>query len=367
MMTMLAACTIVFGGIFGFKWFGNRMMNQFFDSAPIPPVTVSSTVAYRDTWPNRLRAVGTVRAEQGADITTETSGIVDSLQFTSGGRVEAGQIIATLDRATDAAELDALIAQAELTQQELGRTQRLYEQRAVPQSELDRRGAEAAVARALVAAQQARIERKVIRAPFAGVLGIRKVDLGQYISPGTPIVSLQSLDPIFVNFKLPQQRLGLVREGMPVTVEVEAFADHGFAGTITAIEPAIETSTRSFEVQATFANPRLLLRPGMFAQVEVDLGQHDDLVVVPQTAVSFNPYGDSVWILGEREGGGLTGERRVVQTGRRRGDLVEIVTGLEAETEVATSGLLKLRNGIPVLINNATQPSALESPTPPNN
>lgn len=364
---MLAVCTIVFGGIFGFKWFGNRMMNEFFDSAPVAPVTVSSAVAYRDTWPNRLSAVGTVRAEQGADITTETSGIVDSLQFTSGGRVEAGQIIATLDRATDAAELDALMAQAELAEQELSRAERLYEQRAVPQSELDRRAAEAAAARALVAAQQARIARKVIRAPFGGLLGIRKVDLGQYISPGTPIVSLQSLDPIYVNFKLPQQRLSIIREGMPVTVEVEAFADHRFAGTITAIEPAIDTSTRNFEVQATFANPRLLLRPGMFAQVEVDLGQSDDRIVVPQTAVSFNPYGDSVWILDERDGGGLTAERRVVQTGRRRGDLVEIEAGLDAGTEIATSGLLKLRNGIPVMVNNDTRPSALESPTPPNN
>lgn len=366
MVLMLAACGLVFGGIFGFKWFGNRMMNEFFDSAPVPPETVSSAKAFEDVWPLSLMAVGTAQAVRGTDVTTEASGIVDSIQFESGEHVSVGDVLVTLDRSTDLAELAALEAQAALAEQELERAESLFARNAVSQSELDNRSAQAAAARANVAAQRARIAQKVIRAPFSGELGIRRVDLGRHISPGTAIVNLQSLDPIHVNFSLPQQQLGELRAGMPIHVRLEGKGLAPLKGQITAIEPAIDTSTRNFEAQATLANTQRTLRPGMFVQVEVVLGRDEQVVVVPQTAISFNPYGDSVWVLAPAPDGGLAAERRVVTTGRRRGDLVQIVDGLVPGEAVATSGLLKLRNGVPVNVNNTVQPSAEPTPVPPN-
>jgi membrane fusion protein (multidrug efflux system) len=366
MAIMLVACGLVFGGIFGFKWFGNKMMNQFFDSAPVAPATVSTAAAFEDTWPLSLSAVGTLQAVKGTDVTTEASGIVDSIQFESGDQVEEGAVLVTLDRATDLAELQALQAQAVLSAQELARARNLFERNAVSQSEIDSRAAAEAAAKANVAAQQTRIAQKVIRAPFAGELGIRRVDLGRYISPGTPIVSLQSLDPIYVNFKMPQQLLGQISTGLSIAVRLENLSEHTFAGSVTAIEPSIDTSTRNFEAQATLANPAKVLRPGMFARVEVDIGRKESVIVVPQTAVSFNPYGDSVWVIAADSDGGREAERRVVKTGRRRGDLVQIVDGLAAGEEIATSGLLKLRNGLPVNVNNDVQPGANSAPQPPN-
>lgn len=366
LLIMLLASALVFGGIFGFKWFGNRMMNEFFDSAPVAPATVASAVALDDVWSLRLTAVGTAHAVRGTDVTTEASGIVDSIQFESGDRVDEGDVLITLDRSTDLAELAALEAQAELAEQELMRARSLFERNAVSQSELDSRAAAASAAEAQVDAQRARIEQKVVRAPFAGELGIRRVDLGQHISPGTPIVSLQALDPIHVNFKMPQQQLGQIRTGMTIKARLEQAAHAALVGEITAIEPAIDASTRNFEAQATLANTERRLRPGMFVQVEVELGRDEPVVVVPQTAVSFNPYGDSVWVLGASADGALTAERRVVTTGRRRGDLVQIVDGLAPGEQIAVSGLLKLRSGLPVRINNDIQPSAETAPAPPN-
>lgn len=366
MLVMLATCGLLFGGIFGYKWFGNRMMNEFLDAAPVPPATVSSAKAYADVWSLSLSAVGTVRAVRGTDVTTEASGIIDSIQFESGDEVAAGDVLVTLDRSTDLAELAALDAAAALAEQDLSRVESLIERNAVSRSELDSRSAAAAAARASVNAQRARIAQKVIRAPFDGQLGIRRVDLGRHISPGDAIVSLQSLDPIHVNFKLPQQQLVNIHTGMQIRARLEFGGHEPFEGTITAIEPAIDTSTRTFEAQATLANAERVLRPGMFVRVEIVLGRDEDVVVVPQTAVSFNPYGDSVWVLAEADDGGLVAEQRVVQTGRRRGDLVQITDGLEPDEEVATSGLLKLRNGISVNINNAVLPSAETAPEPPN-
>jgi membrane fusion protein (multidrug efflux system) len=367
MLMMLAASALVFGGVFGFKWYGNRMMNRYFDTMPVPLVTISSAKASKETWDLTLTAVGTLEAVRGTDVTTEASGIVDAIEFESGDTAAAGEMLVTLDRATDLAELAALEAEAELARQELERARNLVGRGAISESEVDRRAAEAAAAHASVDAQRARIAQKVIRAPFAGELGIRKVDLGQHISPGTGIVTLQALDPIHVNFKLPQQQLADVRVGYPVVIDVEAFGDRHFRGAITAIEPRVETSTRNFEVQATLANPDRLLRPGMFAQVLVELGASEEVVVVPQTAVSYNPYGDSVWVIvpAEREAR-PTVERRLVTLGRRRGDLVQVSAGLAVGEEVATSGLLKLRNGASIQIDNSIQPGAESTPQPPN-
>ncbi len=366
MLAMLAVSALVFGGIFGFKWFGNRMMNQYFDSAPVPAVTVSTVTAKTDSWPLSLSAVGTLRAVKGTDVTTEAAGIVDSIQFESGDSVETGALLLTLDRATDDAERDALAAQAELARQDLERVRRLIDRGAISQSDLDRASAAYSAAKASVAAQQARIAQKMIRAPFAGVLGIRKVDLGQHLSPGDAIVNLQALDPIFTNFTLPQRYLGGVHAGLPVRVRIENFTDRTFTGKITALAAAVDVSTRNFEVQATLPNADHALKPGMFVQVEIDLGDSESVTVVPQTAVSFNPYGDSVWVVKQGDDGKLSAERRLVKTGRRLGDLVQVLDGLAAGDVVATSGLLKLRNGVSVNVNNEVQPTSDEAPTPPN-
>jgi membrane fusion protein (multidrug efflux system) len=372
MLLMLVACALVFGAVFGFKWYGNRMMNQAFDNLAVPPATVSTTKAFTDTWALSLEAVGTLRAVRGTDVTTEASGIVEGIEFESGDWVEQGDVLVTLDRVTDFAQLAALDAQAALAEQELSRAQNLITSASISKSEVDQRAAEAAAARANVAAQRARIAQKVIRAPFAGQLGIRRIDLGQYLEPGTPVVTLQSLDPIHVNFKLPQQMLADVRVELPVEIALEAFEHRKFGGRVTAIEPRVDESTRNFEAQATLANEDRVLRPGMFAQVAVDLGEAEDLIVVPQTSISYNPYGDSVWVVvpstADATGGeqGLTVERRLVTLGRRRGDLVQVVSGLAVGEEVATSGLLKLRNGIGVVVNNEIQPAAEREPKPPN-
>ena len=372
MLIMLVACALVFGGVFGFKWFGNRMMNQAFDNQPVPPATISTAKAFTDTWPLSLAAVGTLRAVRGTNVTTEASGIVDAIEFESGESVEQGDVLVTLDRATDLAELAALEAQAALARQELSRAESLVARGSISNAEADQRAAEAVAARANVDEQRARIAQKVIRAPFAGQLGIRRIDLGQHLTPGTAIVNLQSLDPIYVNFRLPQQLLADVRVDLPVKVGLEAFEHRKFAGRITAIEPRVDESTRNFEAQATLANEDHALRPGMFAQVEVDLGADEDVIVVPQTSISYNPYGDSVWVIvtatGEGTGGGqgLTVERRVVKLGRRRGDLVQVVSGVAVGDEIATSGLLKLRNGVGVIVNNDIQPGAESEPRPPN-
>lgn len=366
MLIMLAACAVVFGGIFGFKWFKSRLINQFFDTMPVPAVTVSATKASMQSWPTRLSAVGSVRAIKGTDVTTETAGIVDSIQFESGRSVQAGQVLLTLDRRVDQAQLDALEAQAKLADVQVKRDRKLYAQKAISESQLDQSNAQAAAARADADAQRARVAQKVIRAPFAGELGIRKIDLGDHLTPGTAIVSLQALDPIYVDFKLPQQRLGEVRVGLRAEVSVDVHGDRWLKGDLTAIDPLVETSTRNFDARATFANPDHVLRPGMFAELRIDLGRSQDVVAVPQTAISFNPYGDSVWVIGQSEHGQRTAERRVVKTGRRRGDLVQIVEGLKAGEQIATSGLLKLRNGVPVKINNDIQPSAETAPKPPD-
>ena len=366
MLIMLVVCGVVFGGIFGFKWFKSRLINHIFDTMPVPAATVSATKATAESWPSRVSAVGTAQAVKGTQVTTEVDGIVDSIGFESGGSVQAGQILLTLDRKVDRAQLQALEAQAKLADIQVKRDRKLLAQKAISESQLDQSTAQAQAARADVAAQRARVDLKVIRAPFSGELGIRKVDLGDHLAPGAPIVSLQSLDPIYVNFKLPQQQLAAVHVGQSVDVSVDMDGDRWLKGHLTAIDPLIDTSTRNFAAQATFENPDHVLRPGMFVRLEIDLGSSENVIAVPQTAISFNPYGDSVWIIGKDKNGKLTAERRVVKTGRRRGDFVQIVAGLEAGDQVATSGLLKLRNGVPVKINNRIQPTAETAPKPPN-
>jgi membrane fusion protein (multidrug efflux system) len=386
---------VVFGGLLFVKSYGNKQMNAMFDSMPQPPVTVSAAKVQWERWPQEIKAVGSFAAVNGAELATEVGGNVDKIGFKNGQSVKAGEVLLQLDTEIDIAQLKVLEAAARLAELELGRAERLIESRSVSEAELDAAQSRAEQARANVEAQHARIAQKTIVAPFDGVLGIRRVNLGQYVGAGTPVVSLQSLNPIFLNFMLPQQRLADVSIGQEVTASVDAYPDLGFEGIVTAIEPRVEQSTRNFAVQASFQNPDGKLRPGMFARAMLEYGAPQDVLTVPQTAISFNPYGNSVYVVhkmnttthgqteqganpgsqafaGEKQASSPTSEpaltvtQRFVLTGSRRGDLIAIKDGLKAGEQVATSGLLKLRNDAVVNINNEVTPKAELTPTPPN-
>lgn len=421
MLVMLILVALVFGAIFGFKWFGNRMMNQYMDSMPIPPAAVTAATARSETWTDSLEAVGTLVAVNGTDVTTEAAGVVSAIRFESGQSVSKGDILLQLDASTEQASLRALEASLRLAVTQRDRFRELYEgRRLVARADLDQRESEVEQLQAQAQEQRAVVARKTIRAPFTGQLGIRKVNLGQYLNPGDPIVSLQALDPIHLNFSLPEQRLGQVEVGQDVTITVDSQAGTAYTGTVSAIEPQVEANTRSFTVQATLANPDASLRPGTFARVSAAVGDAAQVVVIPQTAISFNPYGNSVYVIvGDQgpaagAGGGsdagadaaadgsqagppvevraegdadpvatddadpaaaagangsapsLTVTQRFVQTGATRGDLVAVTQGLQPGERVATSGLLKLRNGAAVVITDTVEPSADAEPTPEN-
>lgn len=369
MIVMLIVAAVVFGGVFGWIWFTGMMTNQYFDNLPAPTATVSATRAVDDSWPREIRAVGTVKATNGVDLTTELGGIVRSIEFDNGAYVEAGEVLARLDVDADQAQLAALRAARDLAESERNRLRRLREQNSVSESELDQAESRYRQAVAENRAQQARIEQKILRAPFDGYLGIRRVDLGEYIAPGTAIVPLRALQPIFLDFSLPERHLSHIEIGADVSATTDAWPDRTFDGRVSSVERSIDESTRSFLAQATFENDDMKLRPGMFASVTIRWGEPRDVLMVPQTAVSFNPYGNSVYVIqgegdGQAENAELTVEQRLVQTGERRGDMVEITDGLDAGERVATSGLLKLRNGSKVKINNEVQPASDLDPQP---
>jgi len=372
MMWMLIGTGIVFGGVFGMKWFGGKMMNQYFDNMPMPPAVVSSATAKSETWAASLSGVGTVVASNGADVTTESGGIIAALHFESGARVKKGDLLVTLSAGTERADLARLQAQADLAKSEFARLERLYKLDAISKSELDRAQADLSAARAGADAQRAKLAQKQIRAPFSGQLGIRQVNVGQYLSAGTPIVSLQAINPVFVDFTLPEQNQAAVQNGQTVSVVVDSQPGRTFSGVISAIEPMMDSKTRNFKVRARFDNADEALRPGLFARASIGLAKTASVVTIPQTSVSYNPYGNSVYVIqsvkGKAADGKVTDElvvrRRFIKTGETRGDLVVVTDGLKAGEQVATSGLLKLQNDSKVKVNNTVQPSASATPTP---
>lgn len=370
MFWMLTATTVVFGGVFGFKWFGGKMMNQYFDTMPVPPATVSSAKAQPLRWSTTLTGVGTVVASQGTVITPEAGGLVAKLHVDSGASVRQGDLLVTLSSGTEQADLQRLTAQAQLSASELARQQRLFKLEAISRAELDRAESDHRATQAAVAAQRARLGQKQIRAPFAGKLGIRQANIGQFLSPGAPIFTLQALDPVYVDFNLPEQQLNQVATGQAVAVTVDSTPGRRFEGVVAAIEPAVDSQSRNFKVRARLANPSGLLRPGQFARAEIALGDAHDVITIPRSAVSYNPYGNSVYVIqnGQQVAGKptLMVRRRFVKTGESRGDLVVVTQGLQPGEQVATSGLLKLQNDSQVIINNSVTPAASATPTPPN-
>jgi membrane fusion protein (multidrug efflux system) len=369
MLIMLGLALVLFGGIFGYKSFVNRMIQDAFNSMGPETVTITSSTARLVQWVPQLEVVGTFQALQGADLSLEVGGLVRDISFENGQRVEAGQKLLSLDTEVVQAELEQFEATLRLAEMELERQQSLYAQRSISEAVLDRAMTEVDQARAAVAARQAMMSQRILRAPFSGRLGIRQVNPGQFLSPGTPVVSLQSLDPIYFEFTVPQRQLRQISVGAALNARSDAFPDIGFAGQINAIEPRINESTRSARVQATFENADQVLQPGMFAHADIDLGEPTRHLVVPRTAIRASTYGDSVFVIEDAEDGdGLRVSQRFVQTGLSRGDLITVVDGLEDGDRVASSGLLKLRNGTPVRIDDdpSVQPDENPNPRPQN-
>ncbi|KAF1711723.1 efflux RND transporter periplasmic adaptor subunit [Pseudoxanthomonas sacheonensis] len=377
---MLLLALVVFGGVFGIKAMMAKQTNAFFDSMPQPASAVTDFAAKKEQWADAEESVGTFVAINGTDVTTEAGGIVRELSIKPGQPVKAGTVLVQLNTTNEVAVLRSLEAAAKLAVVQRDRWRALGKDKLVSQAEVEERATTAATTLAQAEAQRALIAQKTIRAPFSGVLGLRKVNLGQYVNPGDPIVSIQSLDPIFLDFSLPEQRMGQVLEGTLIRATVDALPGQAFEGKVTAIEPLVDTNTRNFKVQATLPNPENNLRPGTFAHVNFDTGGLREVVVIPQTAVSFNPYGNAVYVISQvprgkdekdMQGKPLTGNKlivkqRFIKTGATRGDLIAVTSGLKPGERVATSGLLKLRNDAEVTVNNKVQPTANAAPTPEN-
>jgi membrane fusion protein (multidrug efflux system) len=377
---MLVLAALVFGGVFLAKAIMGKGMNEFFDNMPQPAASITDYTVKMAEWADAEESVGTFVAINGTDVTTEAAGIVRELSIQPGQPVKAGTVLVQLNTTNELAVLRSLEAAAKLAMVQRDRWRELGKDKLVSQAEVEERSTTAATTLAQVEAQRALIAQKTIRAPFNGVLGLRKVNLGQYVNPGDPIVSIQSLDPIFLDFSLPEQRVGQVLEGTRIRAIVDALPGQTFEGKVTAIEPLVDINTRNFKVQATLSNPGNNLRPGTFAHVDFDTGGLREVVVIPQTAVSFNPYGNAVYVIskvkraeGEKDmqGKPLTGDKlvvkqRFIKTGATRGDLIAVTEGLKPGERIATSGLLKLRNDAEVTVNNKVQPTANAAPTPEN-
>ena len=342
---------VMFGGIFGWKYFAGQKMAAMM-AAPPPPATIASAEVQLERWQPFLYSVGSVVATQGVFVTTEVPGQVERILFESGHQVAAGDVILQLDDSVDEADLEGLIAQLNLARLQFERARKLLKDRSVSQSEYDQSRAQLDSAEATVASKRAVIAKKKIRAPFSGQLGIREVDVGEYLSPGARIVPLQALDPVYVDYSLPERHFDQLAVGQGARVEVQAYPGRVFEGSISAINPGIDPGTRSVRLRATLDNPEQLLRPGMFAEVRTVLPARDDIRTLPRTAVTYNPYGESVFVIVEQDGQQVVQNRRI-RTGEVRAGRVEILDGLQAGEQVVSAGQVKLRNGQAVNIDNS--------------
>jgi membrane fusion protein, multidrug efflux system len=333
-----------------------------------PPEAVTSAKAETVTWQASQRAVGTVISVRGVTLGSELSGVVRDIGFENGARVKKGQVLVQLDTSSESAQLAGAEADAELARLTRARVQSLHTQGAKPQAELEAAQARAVQAEAAVANLRALIAKKVIRAPFEGRIGIRQVELGQAVSPGSPIASLHSVDPVHVEFLLPQQALAEVKPGQKVRMGVDVFPGEAWEGALTTINPEVELASRNVRMRATVSNADGRLLPGMFATVEVLSEDTRQVVAIPTTAVLFAPYGDSVFVLEEAKDAagqpGLVAQQRFTRLGERRGDFIVVDSGLKPGETVVSNGVFKLRNGAAVVINNALAPQFESKPQP---
>lgn len=359
MTIMLAIAGLIFGGVIVFLVVRGIFIKKFIASMGQPPQTISTTIAKVEDWEPTISAVGTLKAQKGTDITPQLAGIVSEIPFESDSDVKKGDLLVGLANEDDVAKLKALEADADLARLTYNRTKELVRSRAVSQAQLDNATANLKSAMAQVAAQQALVDKKQIRAPFDGHVGIRLVDIGQYLTAGQKITTLQALDPIYVDFTLAQRDVNLVTVGQTVSLATDAYPGMTFSGKVIALDPKLDPVTRNIAVRAQLANPDHKLLPGMFASVTITTGAKEKKLTLPQTAITYNPYGETVFLVvnGKPDADGktpLVAQQKFVQTGTTRGDQVAISSGVEEGQTVVSSGQLKLKNGTPVIINNDT-------------
>jgi membrane fusion protein (multidrug efflux system) len=367
MLVMLGLAAVLLTGL-GFLKFKQVQSAVQAAAYQPPPEAVTSIVVKREQWPATTAVIGTMEAVQGVMVSADLPGTVDRINFDSGKAVREGDVLVELDTRQERAQLASLEAQRDLAKVNFARMEQLVKQGVISRMEYDQATASQRQTEATVGEIRATIQRKTIRAPFSGVLGIRKVNLGQYLSAGSAIVQLQALNPIYVNFGLPQQALGQVRVGRNLRVTSEDLVGKAFTGRVTALDSVVDQATRNVQVQATLANPEGKLHPGMFVQVEVVQGESRPVITLPASAISYAPYGDSVFVitdLKDPKGQTYRGVRQqFVKLEGSRGDQVAVISGLNPGDEVVTSGVFKLRNGAAVQVNNKVQPGNNPAPKP---
>ncbi len=364
MLLMLLIVGILFGGIFTFKAVKNYFISQFMHKHLSPVVVVSAMDVKFSNWQTELKASGSTRAVLGVNITTELAGMVKNIYFIPGTDVKKGDLLAELNLDPDKAQLNVLKANESLANINYNRDKAQYAIHAISKAVLDADEANLASARAQVAQQEAIIAQKTIRAPFSGRLGISNIYPGQYLTPGDKVTMLQTLDPIFVDFYIPQQSLHQLKKGQFAAVSIQSHPKKAFIGKITTIDPGVDPSIRNVQVEATIPNQELILAPGMFVSVYIETGKPIPYLTLPQSAISFNPYGEIVYIIENLGKDKLIAKQRFVVTGEKRGDQITVLNGLKEGDKIVTSGQLKLHNGSAVAINNSIEPENNPAPKP---
>ncbi len=374
MVGAVVALVVVIGGIKIYDI--SKKMAAF--KAGAPKQTVSTIRAETHEWHEQISAIGSLHATRGADLATDVAGVIEAIHFESGADVKKGTLLAELRAGDDIGKLESLRATAQLAKLNAERARAQFDAKAISKAELDSAEAGLKNADGQVAEQQAIVDKKHIRAPFNGHLGIRNVDPGQYVAAGAKIVTLQTLDPIYVDFSLPQQNLAKLRVGQRVSAKSDTYPDLDFNGVISAIDPKVDVDTRNVQVRATLQNPKRKLLPGMFVNLDVDLGKPVSYITLPVTALSFNPYGTTAYVVakddtakddkaksdGETKADGLIAKQVFITTGPTRGDQIAVTKGIAAGDEVVTSGQLKIKHNSPVVVNNSVTPSMDPVPQP---
>ncbi|HEY1899785.1 MAG TPA: efflux RND transporter periplasmic adaptor subunit [Steroidobacteraceae bacterium] len=366
LIIVIVSVLILASGIVGFNLFKAHMISQVLAQNASPKQTVATATVKYDDWQPQINAVGTLRAVRGVDVTTEVAGLVRSIDFHSGQSVGSGAVLVQLNADSDIAQQQALGAAADLAAVVYKRDQVQFQAQAISQAQLDSDAADLKNKRAQEAAQAALVAKKTLRAPFAGELGISTLNPGQYLNPGDKVVTLQQLDPILVDFRLPQQALARIAVGQMVTVTADTWPGVKFAGHITAVNPLIDSATRNVQVEAAVDNHSRQLFPGMFGHLLVDAGKLVHALTLPQSAITYNPYGATVFLVipDTRIKGGQTVTQTFVTLGETRGDQVQVLAGVKEGQVVVTAGQLKIKNGTPVVIDNSVKPTDDSNPTP---
>ena len=373
MTVMLVGVILLLGLIFVFNQAKTMLIKHFISSAGLPPATVSTMIVQFEEWQPMLSSVGNMRAYRGVELSTGVEGLVEQVPVKSGMDVKEGSLLIKLVDAAEVAQLQSLKAQAELAKVINDRDKQQLAIQAISKNVFDTSAADAKSKRALVQQQEALIVKKNLRAPFSGRVGIVTLNPGQYVSPSDKLMTLQTIDPIFIDFTLPQSTVSAIDVGQSIALSTDAYKGVMFAGKITAISPKVDLNTRNIQVEALLANPDKKILPGMFANVNINLGDKVRLLTLPLTAVTYNPYGSTVFIAKKTERLGKDGQpvleaqQVFVTTGSTRGDQVAITKGLEAGATVVTSGQLKLKNGTPLIINNKVLPANSPNPKPQEN